>query len=116
MLHRRVFQIRSVCEPLNVVVLLVTCVFYFTASQITNARDSEAITDSNLVKGHAYSITGVEQVSTCLYVTFSSCETGATAILSLTFDYVSGGVQRRHGEVDQNQKPMGTGGVERSLE
>uniref|UniRef100_A0A3P8VWN9 Calpain-2 catalytic subunit n=1 Tax=Cynoglossus semilaevis TaxID=244447 RepID=A0A3P8VWN9_CYNSE len=29
---------------------------------ITNARDSEAITDSNLVKGHAYSITGVEQV------------------------------------------------------
>lgn len=32
-------------------------------SQITSASDSEAVTYRKLVKGHAYSVTGADQVS-----------------------------------------------------
>lgn len=41
-------------------VLLCTC---FSHPQITSSLDMEAVTFKKLVKGHAYSVTGVEEVS-----------------------------------------------------
>lgn len=35
----------------------------FVVFQITSSADSEAVTSQKLVKGHAYSVTGADQVS-----------------------------------------------------
>lgn len=45
-------------------------------SKITSAADSEAVTYRKLVKGHAYSVTGAEQVSTahCFETTLQQAE------------------------------------------
>lgn len=40
-------------------------------SQITSAFDMESVTFKKLVKGHAYSVTGLKQVCLCLPVVFS---------------------------------------------
>ncbi|KAI3363081.1 hypothetical protein L3Q82_011740 [Scortum barcoo] len=70
---------------------------------ITSSADSEAITYHKPMKGHAYSVTGAEQVRKCL-------------CLCLNQSDPPGGAQRRQGGADQDQKPMRSGGVERSLE
>lgn len=38
----------------------------FLYPQITGSHDMEAVTFKKLVKGHAYSLTGVDEVSQCL--------------------------------------------------
>lgn len=52
---------------IGILILLEYGRFYLTSSsspsQITNSGDSEAVTYRKLVKGHAYSVTGADQVS-----------------------------------------------------
>lgn len=81
--------------------------------QITSAFDMEAVTFKKLVKGHAYSVTGLRQVSSAFPTTSSSCVCGRSwmcVVLS------AGGVPRPTGASDPDQKPLGPGGVDRSLE
>lgn len=59
------------CHPLSKVVRRFTDVsslflkhFVFCHPQITSSVDMEAVTFKKLVKGHAYSVTGVDEVIT----------------------------------------------------
>lgn len=87
---------------------------YLFLLQITSAADSEAITHHKLVKGHAYSITGAEQVR--LQELFSQNLSSDCKQSSLIFSFALGGVSRRNGAADQDQKPMGSSGVDGRME
>lgn len=50
-------------HPPDCVNCLETLCVMLSHSQITSANDMEAVTFKKLVKGHAYSLTGVEEVS-----------------------------------------------------
>lgn len=69
MLHRRRFKLPVSpsyhADGFFVLNFFVLNFINFTFSlQITNSADSEAVTYRKLVKGHAYSVTGAEQVYT----------------------------------------------------
>lgn len=59
-------------------VLVVSGSYYITSFssslQITSASDSEAITYQKLVKGHAYSVTGADEVRKPQFTSFSGLE------------------------------------------
>lgn len=79
----------------------------------------EAVTFKKLVKGHAYSVTGVDEVS-CKRQKQNKrqCE-GQQEDKMSTPGGVSlplGGVQRKSDQVSPHQEPVGGGGVDRGLE
>lgn len=43
-----------------------TCIYY-SLKQITSAFDMEAVTFKKLVKGHAYSVTGLKEVCSLMF-------------------------------------------------
>lgn len=53
---------------------------FVISSQITSAFDMEAVTFKKLVKGHAYSVTGLKEV--CLCVTLVSLTSFAESVTS----------------------------------
>lgn len=92
--------------------------FCFWCFQITSASDTEAMTALKLVKGHAYSITGAEEVhnlfkpSTLNFFYFLlKCKLHRPQLLSLP-----GSLSRQAGPAGPHQEPMGSGGVDWSVE
>lgn len=84
--------------------------------QITSALDMEAVTFKKLVKGHAYSVTGLQQVSSASTAVLSSELLSVCVGFWRFVDLSAGGLPWPAGASDPDQEPLGTGGVDWSLE